>query len=583
MFTSLGASEYLSVFFNGKARLYQNHQQLKFGQPIWGNMNYGRFATAPFFIHNLQYTNNSISFNLQDANDEQVFSDLTISYLIVEKEADLNNKNIVRYIHNENFSITTDGSDQSFSHTTAQSFSGDNYKAVVLIRNSSYNILQAASTDRVLKPFRVATNASFSIVGATSGEVDYGYFSIINTDFAADYTIDINVQNIDDNMPDSNWRTSFCDHGSCYAFGFANVTIPAGSYYDFHGTIYPSGTGNAQFRFVVSANEHTIEFPHYFSTNDVDILIIQDDSAENTENIIIDALSGTGLSYGIYKPAYGNINVQEISNIQNIIWNVPSIFPDFKRQLLSDLGIKIQNGTNLLVSGQIIANSLSNNSLSAYSNSSSQTFLSNILNASFVENNLNNFSITGNPSSFANGIAFDLINDNTAFAHYSDNNIAAMSNCETLFTDNQNQVKGVYSEVILGKSVLLDFDINSINDDFARRRIFNSVLTWFDNIVSESDLTESIIKPVSLNIYPNPAKSLLNITFESEKQNNSKPVYSVYNVKGQKVYSAEMKQAKNGFNSTLDLNNLQISSGIYFIKISDSSISKISKVLILKD
>jgi hypothetical protein len=168
MFTTLGASNELSVFFNGQARLYKDHDLLRYGQPIWGDMARGRFTTSPVYISNLAFNGNAISFVLKDAEDEQTLTNLTAYYLIIEVLSDLMGTGVVRYINTETFNITTDGGDQSLSHSLTQAFSGEQYKAIVLIRDANHQILQAASSTRVQKPFRIASEGPLSITDRKS-------------------------------------------------------------------------------------------------------------------------------------------------------------------------------------------------------------------------------------------------------------------------------------------------------------------------------------------------------------------------------------------------------------------------------
>lgn len=99
---------------------------------------------------------------------------------------------------------------------------------------------------------------------------------------------------------------------------------------------------------------------------------------------------------------------------------------------------------------------------------------------------------------------------------------------------------------------------------------FNSIVYTF---VSNHD----IYKPQNvLSIYPNPSKDLLHISFISEK--HAKYNMSIYNVKGQIVLKTDVPSEKFSIN----LNELNIKSGVYFLKVNGKGNEKVKKFLYIK-
>ena len=565
-----------NVYFNGEQLLgtnpdYHDHEALKYGQPIWGKMGLGKYGTSPFYIKNITLNNNQITFSHIMADGYTPPTGLMVHYYIIEKSDDISANHSLLYSHSTAF----DPQQQNYSHTITENITAPSYKAVVVIRDADWNILQAASTDRVTKPFRIATNGPISIVGG-SESINYssGYFYVINTDFDNEYTIDIHVQLVTDIMP-AEWVTDFCDESACYQNGYADVTINSGSANQFYSTIYPLDVvGFATYRMTVSGNNHTAEIPQYFGSTEVDVFIIQDDGNEHLEQNIINTLVNTGLSYSFYYPHYGDINISNVTS-PNIIWNVPAIYPAFQRDLLDPLWSMIENGKKLQVIGQYISLAMVNSNFIPYSNLDTILFLSYVLDAQIVSGDTNFGQING--SSFASGINFTLNN-----THTSTNKISSLSGENVLFSDPAQNVKGVYSEVQNGRTILLDFDLHNIDNLQTRKSIIHAALTWFGT-VSEDDNTELLPPPATLHTYPNPAKSSLNIEYNnSSKQNNTPPIYTIYNIRGQKVNSGELNKSLKGFQHNIDLNELQIPTGVYFIKINDDKLEKVNKVLILK-
>jgi len=98
---------------------------------------------------------------------------------------------------------------------------------------------------------------------------------------------------------------------------------------------------------------------------------------------------------------------------------------------------------------------------------------------------------------------------------------------------------------------------------------------------------EHIEIPLSTSIvscYPNPFNPYTKIIYNLER--NSDVMISIYNIKGQKIYSYSSKSMNQGENQFLwngkDNNGNHMPSGIYLIKISTSDIVLTQKVTLLK-
>lgn len=112
-------------------------------------------------------------------------------------------------------------------------------------------------------------------------------------------------------------------------------------------------------------------------------------------------------------------------------------------------------------------------------------------------------------------------------------------------------------------------------DEASERLLFTDITSISDNIISPVNIT--------LNSYPNPFKDNLSINM---KLTDLSPVkIELFNVKGQKIKSFNIEKPANK-NLDLNLNNKlnleDMSSGIYFIKVSNDNFSTTQKVLKIK-
>lgn len=582
MIDNLGASDGVSCFLNGSKKLNTFHKTMNFGQPVYGEMQAKRFASSPLYIDFLNFNTNTneISFMIRDADDGLVFTDLTLSYLIVEKQATSNNRNIVRYIHNETLSISTDGGLTEKNFTPTGQYT-DDYKVVIIIRDQDLNVIQSTSTIASKPIFRIVMQEDLSILGTSTESFDYGYFAIVNPFYDTDSIWNINIQLINDNIP-TNWSTSFCDHENCYAFGYTDFQICGGDYHEFHATIYPNGPGYGQFSFRIEAEEQIDFINHYYSTNDADLLVIQDNMNEDNDEIIIESLGGTGLSYGIFKPGFSSYDFNDFQSESTLIWNAETIYSNLPYSALESFQNNIQNGSNLIVMGQYLTNILDNNNTSMYANQITQDFLSNVLNAELIESGNLSTNIIGEEGTFFQAHNFDLINDNSINANYSSNSI---SGTNPIFRDNNSNIKGIVSDYGIGQTFLYDFNISSINETTYRKGLINKTLMYLGVQVSNGD--EVITKPLNdlkIDLYPNPVTNYLNVNIDdNQKQITELPEISIYNIKGQRIYKSIMDKNDSGIQKQIDLKNISMSSGIYFVRVKTNNDISTHKILMLKD
>jgi len=564
------------ISFNGDCLLTNDHVQLRNGQPIYSKMAMGRFGTSPIYINELTLQNNIISFSILLSEDYLIPRQLTLSYFIVEKSA--NPENNHRIIAESNTSISP--GDITYSFTIQENITVPDYKAVVVLHSSTINeFLQAASTDRPSKPFRIATEGPMSMVGTTFvyAPAVFEKFYIMNLDFNATYLLDLIIRLEVDTMPQQ-WGADFCGNGLCITDGYYEMELEAGDYVDFYSSVFAiQEEGFAAYKITIEADDHTVAIPHYYGTKNVDVLVIQDTGAERLDDIMLNVLRNTELSFSLFYPNYGSIDLADISHINTIIWNVPTIYPAFPNDKIGDLGNLVSNSKKLLVMGQYIAQTLTNNTITSYNNLNTLLFMTNTLAATYSTG-------TGGPVMIGHGF-MESINFVLNDTWTEGNIITPIINNNVLFIDDtpaQNKM-GVYNQILNGQSTLLTFDLHNITENTVRQNIINNTLTWFGS-VDNKDHIEEIVKQYTINIYPNPAISNINIEYYRNKLqvNNKQPIYSIYNIKGQKIHSEKLQSSKKGFSKNLDLSKLSIASGMYFIKINDGDIETVCKTMILK-
>jgi len=144
--------------------------------------------------------------------------------------------------------------------------------------------------------------------------------------------------------------------------------------------------------------------------------------------------------------------------------------------------------------------------------------------------------------------------------------------------------KGVSVDFGFSRTIFLDFNFENIDTSTAQIDLLNAILKWFDFEVSESDYVVDIPAKSKLSAFPNPTRSHLNISFQPKTslESNEIPIFSMFNIRGQRVYSGELARTDSGFDSRVNIDNLNISSGIYFIKVNTGAETAVQRVVVIR-
>jgi len=99
-----------------------------------------------------------------------------------------------------------------------------------------------------------------------------------------------------------------------------------------------------------------------------------------------------------------------------------------------------------------------------------------------------------------------------------------------------------------------------------------------DDAAQTSEVIESCI-----NAYPNPFRLFSGVTFDIDLKNKESGVFSIYNVKGQKVTSFNVNSTKQKYVwNGKDVNNRFCSTGVYFYRLVTNRQHETKKLLIIK-
>ncbi|MCL1827055.1 MAG: T9SS type A sorting domain-containing protein [Candidatus Cloacimonetes bacterium] len=555
-----------ALFFNGeKVPPMDWGGYFYLGEPLLGYMEYHRFSTSPFYIKNIALNSYQISFELLIGTDYEHAEDIFIEYLIVEKSNDINNNNMVRYSSTDELFINQN----MYSHTLESFSPPSTYKAVVIIKNAQGKVLQAASTDRVEKPLRIVIDSPLSKIISTADDLyrqtDFYIMNCHNTTISEPY-----IYMHGNTLPES-WQVSIFDNDSEFTNNSRTYQIQPATYQQVSVLVNPTeneGYGSLGL-YINDGPNYTGSINIYFTSDNLDVLVIEDDAGKGDRSEILNALSNTGKSYGFYYPHLGETEVSRMSDFSTIIWNVSIERFFFPVDKVDEFELLATTGTNFIIFGRYLAQYwwLCHENL-AFPRRLPEVFGSSYYTFDYTR------CFTGYDFLSEYEIDFGWL--------YFSSIIRPTEIGYILFSDPNNVIRGrgVYTDFFQGKTVYIAADMKDIEDSNIRRNMVESIFNWFDT-VDEKDPLE-ILNPISLYIYPIPAKNMVNIEYKSSQLSFAMPKYSMYNIKGQKVCSGVLDKSKECFRKSINIDELNLATGIYFIKVEEGNNSKTSKVLVIK-
>jgi len=550
------------------------------GQPIKGEMSAVRFTPAYLYINQPTFDGTNITFTLMSAPDFIFETPLTIIYLIVDKAT-----NVIDYIGNQ-ANVTQP---IEYSHTATQTFSTNTHKAVILILGEGEEILQAASTTRVLPPFRMATFSSLcEVIPNDVPLYDFQHFYLVNMDTQTQEAVTVHFE-MTALYNEPEFVFNFCDvaSGNCFD-AIADLSIVAGSSInEYKPTVFRTAgqEGSLILRCALSAGDYAVDFRLYVVMPTLDILILQDHAGENRDDSVIGTHSGTSFSFGLWEVGRGEVTDELLSHFDYVIWNQSGVYPNLKHRELEVLQRYVtQNNGALLAIGQNLANSLGDVFYSSYANNSTIAFLQNVLIADIARPaSVSNTLHSTDAGVFQQPVTFDLINEG-ATAHHSTTALQARNGSIPLFVDGNQNTKAVITPTLNNAHItgLFDFDFDSIPAG-SRLDVMRETTIWLPT----DPENEGLEKPKALSVatYPNPFNPSLNISVEVLNSNDPVNI-AVYNVKGQKV-----KNLHNGLPTANrfsvvwngnDENGVSMASGVYFIRVNNQTQQDMKRVILLK-
>ena len=338
------------------------------------------------------------------------------------------------------------------------------------------------------------------------------------------------------------------------------------------------------------------------STNDVDILVVDDDGGATYESYFVEELNQMPYVYGVVSINSGDLAGADLGSIEVIFWNCANVEPtinDADRALLSQF---LDNGGKLFLNGVDIAYELADPT-SPYYNFTTLAFFNDYLHATYVKRQYTFLVVDGIPGDpITDGMATVGLYGGTGAStiNFATNDFANQINPGDAdaapifsFFNNPTDYAGIRAihngSGGQGRVVLTTFGFETLADENIRALFADRVVTWLKSTTGiEDDRLAGPATRFELKAnYPNPFNPETHITYAlPATAGDHQTTLVIYNQLGQKVRTLVNRTQSSGqyevtWNGMDDAGN-SVASGVYFYKLQYGPHQSVRKMLLLR-
>lgn len=424
--------------------------------------------------------------------------------------------------------------------------------------------------------------------GASSETANYTAYIKNIGQFQDTYNI-----NLDIDCP-SGWSQTFTTVNGTFNYGQTDaVTLNPGDSTEVEIAVSPNsvnGFGKTYLQFISNNGSFgTVGFK--FTTFGLDILVVDDDGGKDYQHYFENELITLNSEYGTITSDYIPSNVASINTFNIIIWNTADTEPGLSSDEIIVLKTFLDNGGKLYLNGVDIAFQLADPT-STYYTSETNDFFTNYLHSSYI--------LKENTSLIAQGITGDPITDglgtmtlvggtggntiNHSEGHFVNQISAAGMNSNDILSfwlkpDEHSGVRAIHG--MSGKVVFTTFGFETIAQADRRTAFAERIINWLDSPVGVDENEPNNI-PESFELqqnFPNPFNPSTTIKYNIPQ--TSFVSIKVYDLIGKEIATIVNEVKQSGIHQ-VSFNGENLSSGVYFYKMSAGEHTVVKKMNLLK-
>ena len=311
-------------------------------------------------------------------------------------------------------------------------------------------------------------------IGPSTGEYTFDNFAVHNMGTMTDtYTVELTGH-----IPDD-WVVEICDDVTCYGSIYSQELAP-GESMELHIRVEPGSSGYAAVTAELSQANLTHKFPriieYIYNTDDLDVLLVDDDGGEPYDDYYIEALDQTGYSFGILKRQEEGLSAATLNNFPIVVWNVGWSFPTFDADDRAALTSFLDAGGSLFVSGQDIGWDMNDQGGDAYQ------WYQDYLHAVYVSDDTDEYTLDGVAGDPVSG-GIDLViqgGDGADNQEYPSDIDPADDDTTVLWSYDAERNGAVRANSGTYRVIYLAFGFEAIDNADDRRDVMERSILWLD-------------------------------------------------------------------------------------------------------
>lgn len=406
-----------------------------------------------------------------------------------------------------------------------------------------------------------AKGARVAIRAANSGAFEFQDFAVYNLGTNPDL---ISVTLTPGTVP-AGWSCSFTDGVNDYT-GQLDLSLAPGDHQILRMKVTPGSAGYVAPKITLSSINQpgkTREIPYTVITDDVDVLVVDDDGADAFEALHASAIAAGGRSFGIWPTSLAEISAADLANFSVVVWETGMSYPTLTTTDRAALGTYLNAGGKLFLTGQEIGWELNDAGGAAY------TWYQQYLHVNFAGDDavLNTVTgVAGDP--IGGGLSLSLTPGMNIYPDYFTVRDAAAVACFKYGTG--ALIGGVHVDTGTYRLVYLGFGYEAINDASKRNNLMSRTINWllFGNT---TDVADGTIAGHGLQVStsPNPARGMASFEFRLPSAGDVR--LDVFGTDGRLVRTLANGRREAGQQSVQwdgrDARGNESPSGIYFYRL----------------
>jgi thiol-disulfide isomerase/thioredoxin len=317
--------------------------------------------------------------------------------------------------------------------------------------------------------------------------------------------------------------------------------------------------------------EAPYRYCHFYVISGVTDLVVNGTGGENPENydyVFTDGLERAGCrSFAVLSADYfvQGMNDRAFGDVRNVYVNIAWSFPTLTISQLNALMGFMDNGGNLLISGQDIGWDFMSGSAGSHNSPEAADFYTNYLKAGYISDGTSaDYIIYANShdnvyDQVPDAFLIDIYDGNM----YPDNVMATQGADEVFYYQSNNHAAVVKSVSDIYKTIYFACGLEMIGQPIITNEIMKLTYQWFNGLLSEEEYDEVMKGLFAGESSPNPAHEYSHIPVHLDEDGT----LVLFNSAGQIIRHVSI--TKNNRELILDVSGLE--PGVYFYRVTSGN------------